>query len=128
MVDALSLMVPKIRYWKLFPEASYMSQEVKPRSSFFPRKPSNTEVMPAGDIELMSDNTAALFQSTPKLGSMIMVGVVALIIIALIWATFSELEEVTVGEGKVIPSSQVQLIQNLEGGIISSIPVKVGDI
>jgi adhesin transport system membrane fusion protein len=33
-----------------------------------------------------------------------------------------------VGEGKVIPSSQVQVIQNMEGGIISSIPVKVGDM
>jgi membrane fusion protein, adhesin transport system len=37
------------------------------------------------------------------------------------------LEEVTRGEGKVVPSSHVQIIQNLEGGIISEILVNVGD-
>jgi adhesin transport system membrane fusion protein len=38
------------------------------------------------------------------------------------------LEEVTRGEGKVVPSSHVQIIQNLEGGIISEILVNVGDV
>jgi membrane fusion protein, adhesin transport system len=80
------------------------------------------------DIALMPDSTAALFQHTPRLGSYIMYSFIAFILIGLIWAYFAELDEVTVGEGKVIPSSQVQVIQNLEGGIISSIPVKVGDL
>jgi adhesin transport system membrane fusion protein len=35
--------------------------------------------------------------------------------------------ETTVGEGKVIPSSQVQVVQNLEGGIVSEIRVAIGD-
>lgn len=40
----------------------------------------------------------------------------------------SEIEEVTRGQGKVIPSSQIQVVQNLEGGILSELHVKIGDI
>jgi adhesin transport system membrane fusion protein len=80
------------------------------------------------DIDLLSDSNAALFESPPLLGSMIIRGFLAFILIFFIWAYFAEIDEITVGEGKVIPSSQVQVIQNLEGGIVSSIPVKVGDL
>ncbi|MEO5368041.1 MAG: HlyD family type I secretion periplasmic adaptor subunit [Magnetococcus sp. WYHC-3] len=43
------------------------------------------------------------------------------------WAHQAELEEVTRGMGKVIPSSQVQVVQNLEGGILSRLEVAQGD-
>lgn len=82
----------------------------------------------SSDIELLSDSNAALFESAPRFGSMIIRGVFAFIIIFFIWAYFAEIDEITVGEGKVIPSSQVQIIQNLEGGIVADIPVKVGDL
>jgi len=48
--------------------------------------------------------------------------------VALIWAHYTSLDEVTVGEGKVIPSSQVQQIQNLEGGILKEINAQVGQV
>jgi adhesin transport system membrane fusion protein len=80
------------------------------------------------DIDLLSDSNAALFESTPLLGSMIIRGFLGFILIFFIWAYFAEIDEITVGEGKVIPSSQIQVIQNLEGGIVASIPVKVGDL
>jgi adhesin transport system membrane fusion protein len=80
------------------------------------------------DLELMQDTTAALFQETPRFGSYILYGFIAFIATFFLWAFFAKIDEVTVGEGKVIPSSQVQVIQNMEGGIISSIPVKVGDM
>ncbi|KTD52415.1 secretion system protein D [Legionella rubrilucens] len=47
---------------------------------------------------------------------------------ALLWADFAMLDEVTVGQGKVIPSSQVQIIQNLEGGIVNKLFVKEGEV
>jgi adhesin transport system membrane fusion protein len=43
------------------------------------------------------------------------------------WANFASLEEVTRGQGRVIASSKIQIIQNLEGGIIRDILVKPGD-
>ncbi len=49
-------------------------------------------------------------------------------IFAFLWAKYAILDEVAVGEGKVIPASQVQIIQNLEGGIVKAILVHQGQI
>ena len=46
----------------------------------------------------------------------------------LAWANFAVLEEVTRGQGRVMASSRIQIIQNLEGGIIKDIVVKPGDL
>ena len=43
------------------------------------------------------------------------------------WSFFSEIDEVVRGTGKVVPSGQTKILQNLEGGIISSIQLKEGD-
>ena len=54
--------------------------------------------------------------------------IVTFVKLGLTWAYYAEIDEVTVGQGKVIPSSQVQIIQNLEGGILSEMKVREGDI
>jgi len=51
----------------------------------------------------------------------------AFFIVAFIWASFATLDEVTRGSGKTIPSSHIQVIQNLEGGILAEILVQEGD-
>lgn len=57
-----------------------------------------------------------------------MILVFGLIVSAIVWASFAKLDEITRGAGRVIPSSQVQIIQNLEGGILSELKVNEGDI
>ncbi|MBF0135300.1 MAG: HlyD family type I secretion periplasmic adaptor subunit [Magnetococcus sp. DMHC-1] len=47
---------------------------------------------------------------------------------AVVWAWYAGLDEVTVGNGRVIPSGQVQVVQNLEGGIVAEILVKEGNV
>ncbi|MGI9282916.1 MAG: HlyD family type I secretion periplasmic adaptor subunit [Endozoicomonas sp.] len=42
------------------------------------------------------------------------------------WSAIAEIDELARGDGKVIPSSRVQTIQNLEGGIVSEIKVREG--
>lgn len=42
------------------------------------------------------------------------------------WAAFAEIDEVTRGEGRVIPSSRLQKIQSLEGGIVDELLVTEG--
>jgi adhesin transport system membrane fusion protein len=54
--------------------------------------------------------------------------IVAFFVAAVIWAALAVVDEVTRGEGKVITSSQTQYIQNLEGGIISQILVREGQV
>jgi adhesin transport system membrane fusion protein len=49
-------------------------------------------------------------------------------VVAGVWANYAMLDEVTRGVGKVIPSSHVQVVQNLEGGIVSELLVKAGDV
>jgi type I secretion membrane fusion protein, HlyD family len=48
--------------------------------------------------------------------------------VAFIWSAWAELDEVTRGEGKVIPSKQLQVIQNLEGGIVKEIFAREGQM
>lgn len=48
-------------------------------------------------------------------------------IIFLSWAAFSQIDETIKGTGKVVPSGQTKVIQNLEGGIVSAILLNEGD-
>lgn len=80
------------------------------------------------DIDFMGETAAAAMQGPPAYSHALLWGVVAFIVVFFVWAGFANIGETTVGEGKVIPSSQVQVVQNLEGGIVSEIKVKVGDL
>ena len=50
----------------------------------------------------------------------------ALIVVALIWATFAPLDVVATANGEVIPATQVKSVQHLEGGIVREILVREG--
>lgn len=45
-----------------------------------------------------------------------------------VWAWWAVLDEVTVGTGKITPSSHAQVIDSLDGGIVNGLLVKEGDI
>jgi membrane fusion protein, adhesin transport system len=76
----------------------------------------------------MSDTSAAVLEGVAMPAHIILWSAVSFFTIAVIWAYFSELDEVTHGSGKVIPSSDIQVIQNLEGGIVEQVLVNEGDI
>lgn len=80
------------------------------------------------DIDFMSETAAAAMQGPPPYAHAIVWTTFAFIAAFIAWAAFANIGETTVGEGKVIPSSQIQVVQNLEGGIVSEIRVKVGDV
>jgi len=46
----------------------------------------------------------------------------------IIWASYAWVDEIVRGEGAIISSSRPQVIQNLEGGILSELAVKEGDV
>jgi membrane fusion protein, adhesin transport system len=52
----------------------------------------------------------------------------ALILALLIWSRFAILEEVTTGPAQIVPSGRIQVIQSLEGGIVSEVKVREGQI
>ena len=80
------------------------------------------------DREYLTDLGSAVLQQSPRGGRLMLWAVVLFFVFAAYWASIAELDEVTRGMGKVIPSSQVQVIQNLEGGILAEILVSEGDI
>jgi len=80
------------------------------------------------DLEYMSSLSNAVLQTTPTASKLTIWMVFISIFWLIIWAYFAEVDELARGEGKVIPSKQVQLIQNLEGGIVSEILVQEGEI
>ncbi|OGA17865.1 MAG: hemolysin secretion protein D [Betaproteobacteria bacterium RIFCSPLOWO2_02_FULL_66_14] len=80
------------------------------------------------DIDYMSETAAAAMQGPPTYSHALLWAVVAFIVAFVVWAAYANIGETTVGDGKVIPSSQVQVIQNLEGGIVSEIRVRIGDV
>tara|TARA_R110002110_G_scaffold383245_2_gene594626 strand:+ start:75734 stop:77071 length:1338 start_codon:yes stop_codon:yes gene_type:complete len=80
------------------------------------------------DIEFMTDSSAAMMQGVPIVYHVILWSAAAFLFIAVIWANFAVLDVVTTGQGKVIPSTNIQTVQNLEGGIVKDIRVKIGEI
>ncbi|MCO7568764.1 HlyD family type I secretion periplasmic adaptor subunit [Pseudomonas chlororaphis] len=82
----------------------------------------------SAESEFMPETVGASLQDSPR-GSRLTVWIAAaLILCALVWAKLAVLQEVTMGEGKAIPSSKVQVIQNLEGGIVTEIFVREGQM
>ena len=84
--------------------------------------------MQAEELDLTTDIRASLLAQSPHGGRAIIWVVLVLVVVFMVWAFFSEIEQVTRGIGKVVPSTQVQIVQNLEGGILSEILVDVGEL
>ncbi len=80
------------------------------------------------DIEFMSEVSAATMETSPRTGHSLLILSALFFVCAIWWANQTELDEVTRGEGKVIPSSKIQVIQNLEGGILSEVLVSEGQL
>jgi len=88
---------------------------------------SEYDKLQAGDTRYMTDVNSAVFMGASRSSHMILIATVLFFTIALIWAATANIDEVTRGEGKVIPSNKIQVIQNLEGGILSEILVREGE-
>lgn len=78
------------------------------------------------DIAFMKSLNAAVIQKSPVRMSIVLYIIAALTFAFIIWANIAEVDELTRGMGRVIPSRQIQVVQNLEGGIVEDILVREG--
>lgn len=76
----------------------------------------------------MNEVNLAALDDGPRVIRLTLWTLLALILISLLWSGFASIDEVTRGEGKAIPSSRLQKVQNLEGGIVSKVYVHEGEI
>lgn len=80
------------------------------------------------DLDFMPEVEAAARRSGSRLAYVLSILTIVFFVAFIVWARYAVLDVVTRGEGRVIPSSRVQVIQNLEGGILSELLVREGDI
>ena len=78
------------------------------------------------EMEFISDKNAALLMKTPTGGRFLIYTMLTALLICIIWASMAPLAEITRGMGIVVPSQRLQVVQNLEGGILEEIYVKEG--
>ncbi|KZL06241.1 Type I secretion system membrane fusion protein PrsE [Pseudovibrio sp. Ad26] len=83
-----------------------------------------TKRLPRGTAQVSVGLENAVFARARLL--VLMIGL--LLISFVFWAGWAQLEEVTRGDGRVIPSAKIQVIQSLEGGIVKEVLVKTGDL
>jgi adhesin transport system membrane fusion protein len=79
-------------------------------------------------VDFATDADLAILRQEPLRAKVLLrsIGLVAALFIA--WAAIAQLDEVTRGDGKVIPSKQIQILQSIDGGLVSEILVREGDI
>ena len=70
----------------------------------------------------------ALIEDAPRVVRLTIWAIIGFFVFLMLWANFAVIDEVTKGDGKAIPSSKIQKIQNLEGGIVAELFVSEGQI
>jgi adhesin transport system membrane fusion protein len=84
--------------------------------------------MTATDRDLWVDPAETDREGSRVFAHLLLGAVVLFMVSFIVWASMATLDEVTRGEGRVIPSSKIQVIQNLEGGIVAEILVGDGAV
>ena len=79
------------------------------------------------DLDFMSEIDAAMRLKPNATSGVLLWVIIALILFIFIWAGVSKIEVMTRGQGQVVPSSETQLVQSLEGGILAELNVREGD-
>lgn len=70
----------------------------------------------------------ALIDDSPRVVRITLWAILGFFIIMTAWASLADIDEVTRGDGKAIPSSRLQKIQKLEGGIVAEVFVHEGEV
>ncbi len=112
-----------------------MSEEIQKK-----RKKGNEEHNPAftaisqswakEQVGILNAHASAVFDvddQLPLSKHLLLVSITLFFVVFLVWANVATLDEVTRGEGKIIPSSEVQALQSLDAGIVEEFMVKEGD-
>ncbi len=87
-----------------------------------------SEVVSEEELDFINDSRSAVLDKMPAWTSLTAYFVVAIMAITLLWATFASIHVSTTVFGKVVSTTNLQVIQHLEGGIVKVIHVKDGQL
>ncbi len=79
------------------------------------------------DTEFMSELEAAARLRPSFTSNLLLLAILAMVAFFIVWASLSQIEEMTRGSGQVVPSQEIQVVQSLEGGILAELLVNTGD-
>lgn len=79
-------------------------------------------------LDWASDADWAQLQQEPLRARVLLRGAAVVLGGLLLWAAFAQVDEVTRGEAKVVPTSQVQIVQSVDGGVVEEILVREGQV
>jgi membrane fusion protein, adhesin transport system len=91
------------------------------------RKNAEPRMHPAHAVYMNDLRESQLAQTIPGTLAVLYL-VAAILVVGIVWAKFAKVEEITQGQGKVVPVSREQVIQSLEGGILADMHVREGDV
>jgi adhesin transport system membrane fusion protein len=80
------------------------------------------------DPDFVRDADRFIIQQEPLRARVLLRALLIVVVLFVVWAALVQVEEVTRGDGKVIPSRQLQVLQSLDGGIVSKILVAEGQV
>lgn len=78
--------------------------------------------------DFVADADLYMIQQEPLRARVLLKSGVVVLSIFVMWAAVAQIDEITRGEGKVIPSRQLQVLQSLDGGIVAEIAVQEGQV
>ncbi len=80
------------------------------------------------DLDWDEESDLAIKEQTPLKAKLLLYTILVILLVVIIWAWLAKVDEITRGEGRVIPSRHLQVIQSLDGGIVTEILVREGDL
>jgi len=83
--------------------------------------------MDSTDIDFMNELEAAARLRPTRASTILLAAIGGFVLLFILWASFSPVEEITHGSGQVVPSQEIQVVQSLEGGVLSELLVNEGD-
>lgn len=87
---------------------------------------SSREAVFAEDLDFVADCKVAFLEEKMPYANLLLLSIVGFVVAAFIWAYQSQVSELTRGQGKVIPSASLQIVQSLEGGIVTRVDIEEG--
>ncbi|PKO70125.1 MAG: HlyD family type I secretion periplasmic adaptor subunit [Betaproteobacteria bacterium HGW-Betaproteobacteria-14] len=78
--------------------------------------------------DFVADADLYMIQQEPLRARVLLKSGIVVLAIFIMWAAVAQIDEITRGEGKVIPSRQLQVLQSLDGGIVEEIAVQEGQV
>lgn len=80
------------------------------------------------DIDFMEELEAATNLRPAKPAILLLLSIIALLVFLGTWAALAKVEEITRGQGQVVPTQDVQYVQSLEGGVLQELLVREGEL